>query len=43
MIMTRQLAEASGRWPELRSELVALSERREPMEYLVTIGLKDER
>jgi SAM-dependent methyltransferase len=43
MIMTRQLAEASGRWPELRSELVALSERDEPMEYLVTIGQKDER
>ena len=41
MIMVNQLAEASGRWPELRAELDALYEREEPLEYLVTLGRKD--
>jgi SAM-dependent methyltransferase len=43
MIMVRQVAEASGRWPDLRAELGALYARDEPMEYLVTLGRKDER
>jgi ubiquinone/menaquinone biosynthesis C-methylase UbiE len=43
MIMARQLAEASGRWPELRADIVELYERKEPLEYLVTTGRKEER
>jgi SAM-dependent methyltransferase len=43
MIMVRQLAQASGRWPELRAELVDLYELQEPTEYLVALGRKDER
>ncbi len=43
MMMARQLAEASGRWPELRAELETLYERDEPLEYLVTVGRKEER
>jgi SAM-dependent methyltransferase len=42
MMMARQLAEAGGRWDELRSDLTALYERREPAEYLVTLGTKEE-
>ncbi|HVN62383.1 MAG TPA: class I SAM-dependent methyltransferase [Gaiellaceae bacterium] len=42
MIMARQLAETTGRWHELRSELVELYEREEPLEYLVTLGRKEE-
>jgi hypothetical protein len=38
--MARQLTEASGRWDELRTELIALLERDEPAEYLVTVGPK---
>ena len=40
VIMARQLTEASGQWDELRAELIALLERDEPAEYLVTIGRK---
>jgi SAM-dependent methyltransferase len=40
MIMARRLAEESGRWPELRAELVAFHERAEPAEYLVVVGRK---
>jgi SAM-dependent methyltransferase len=43
MIMARQLAETSGRWPDLRAELEALYARDEPMEYLLTLGRKDEQ
>jgi SAM-dependent methyltransferase len=43
MMMAHQLTEASGRWPELRAELTALYEREEPLEYLVTVGRKEER
>ena len=43
MIMARQLTEASGRWDDLRAELAELYERDEPLEYLVTLGRKDER
>jgi SAM-dependent methyltransferase len=43
MIMVRQLAEASGRWPVLRAELADLFEHEEPAEYLVALGRKDER
>ena len=43
MIMARQLAEASGRWTELRAELTELYEREDPLEYLVTLGRKEER
>ena len=43
MMMARQLAEASGRWNELRAELAELYERDEPLEYLVTLGRKEER
>lgn len=43
MIMARQLAEVSGRWSELRTELLGLFEREEPLEYLVTLGRKEER
>jgi hypothetical protein len=42
MMMARQLTESSGRWEELRAELVELFERDEPMEYLVTLGRKEE-
>jgi hypothetical protein len=40
MMMARQLAEAAGRWDLLRSELVSLYERDEPLEYLLTVGRK---
>ena len=40
VIMARQLTEASGRWDDLRAELIALIERNEPAEYLVTVGRK---
>jgi SAM-dependent methyltransferase len=40
MMMARQLAEASGRWLELRAEIATLYDRDEPPEYLVTIGRK---
>jgi len=43
MMMARQLTEASGRWSELRAELAELFEREEPLEYLVTLGRKEER
>jgi SAM-dependent methyltransferase len=43
LIMARQLAEASGRWAELRAELAELYDRNEPREYLRTIGRKAER
>jgi len=43
MMMARELAEASDRWPELRADLVDLYERDEPLEYLVTVGRKEER
>jgi SAM-dependent methyltransferase len=42
MIMAKQITEASGRWPELRADLAALYERDEPLEYLVTVGRKEE-
>jgi hypothetical protein len=43
MMMVRDYAEASGRWPALRAEIAALYERDEPLEYLVTLGRKEER
>ena len=43
MIMAKQITETSGRWPELRAQLAELYERDEPMEYLVTVGRKEER
>jgi hypothetical protein len=43
MMMARQLVEASGRWPELRAKLATLYERDEPLEYLVTIGRREQR
>jgi len=43
MMMAQQLAEASNRWPELRAKLATLYEGDEPMEYLVTLGRKEER
>jgi SAM-dependent methyltransferase len=43
LMMARQLTEASGRWEELREELIALYEQGEPAEYLITIGRKGER
>lgn len=42
LMMARQLAEASGRWTELRARLADLYEREEPLEYLVTLGRKEE-
>ncbi len=43
LIMARQLAEASGQWTELRGKLAELYEREEPLEYLVTLGRKEEQ
>jgi ubiquinone/menaquinone biosynthesis C-methylase UbiE len=43
MIMARRLAEAAGRWPELRADLVDNYERGEPAEYLIVLGRKAER
>jgi SAM-dependent methyltransferase len=43
MMMARQLTEASGCWHDLRSELAELYERNDPLEYLVVVGLKEER
>lgn len=40
MMMARQLAEAAGRWDQLRSELATYYERDEPLEYLLTVGRK---
>jgi hypothetical protein len=40
MMMARQLAEASGRWPDLRADLAALYDRDESLEYLMTRGRK---
>ena len=42
MIMARELAETAGRWPALHDELAALYDREEPLEYLVTLGRKEE-
>jgi len=41
MIMAREMLTAAGRWDDLRSDLIDLLERDEPMEYLVTLGVKD--
>ena len=41
IMMVREQAEASGRWPELRAEFADLYERDEPLEYLVTTGRKE--
>lgn len=38
LVMARQLAEASGRWPELDAELIEVFAREEPMEYLLVLG-----
>ena len=40
MIMAREMLTAAGRWDDLRADLVALYERDEPLEYLVTTGTK---
>jgi SAM-dependent methyltransferase len=40
LIMARRIAEASGRWPELRRELEGFHERGEPGEYLIVVGRK---
>ena len=40
MIIARRFTDASGRWPELRAELVALCDHDEPMEYLRSLGRK---
>ena len=40
MMMARQLAEAAGRWDQLRFELASFYERDEPLEYLLTVGRK---
>ena len=40
MIMTREMLTAAGRWDDLRADLIELYERDEPMEYLVTLGVK---
>lgn len=40
MIMAREMLTASGRWDDLYGDLVELYERDEPMEYLVTLGVK---
>lgn len=43
LIMARQHSEASGTWPELRAALSMLFENREPQEYLVAVGHKEQR
>lgn len=40
MMMARQLAEADGRWDQLRFDLASFYERDEPLEYLLTVGRK---
>lgn len=40
MIMARQVTEASGRWPELRAELMELYDREDPLEYLLTLATR---
>jgi len=40
MIMAREMLTAAGRWDDLRADLTELYERDEPMEYLVTLGVK---
>jgi ubiquinone/menaquinone biosynthesis C-methylase UbiE len=40
MIMAREMLTAAGRWNDLYADLVELYERDEPMEYLVTLGVK---
>jgi ubiquinone/menaquinone biosynthesis C-methylase UbiE len=40
MIMAREMLEASGRWDALRSDLVLLYERSDPLDYLVVTGRK---
>jgi SAM-dependent methyltransferase len=40
MIMAREMLTAAGRWDDLRADLIELYERDEPMEYLVTLGVK---
>ncbi len=40
LIMARELTTAAGRWDDLRVALIALLERHEPAEYLVTLGRK---
>src|SRR5690349_12884015 len=40
MIMAREMLTAAGRWDDLRADLIKLYERDEPMEYLVTLGVK---
>jgi SAM-dependent methyltransferase len=40
MIMAREMLTAAGRWDDLRADLIGLYERDEPMEYLVTLGVK---
>ena len=40
MIMAREMLTAAGRWDDLYAELIDLYERDEPMEYLVTLGVK---
>jgi ubiquinone/menaquinone biosynthesis C-methylase UbiE len=40
MIMAREMLTAAGRWDDLHADLVELYERDEPMEYLVTLGVK---
>lgn len=41
VIRAKALAEADGRWPELREKLREHYATNEPLEYLVTIGRKD--
>ena len=40
MIMAREMLTAAGRWDDLHADLIELYEREEPMEYLVTLGVK---
>ena len=40
LMNARAGAEAEGRWPELREQLLAFFESDEPAEYLVTLGRK---
>jgi SAM-dependent methyltransferase len=43
LMMARQLAEASGRWTDMRDDLIELYERGQPAEYLVALGRKEQR
>ena len=40
LIMAREKLEASGRWDALRSALITLYERSDPLDYLVVTGRK---